>query len=74
MRKVGNRRVNIGTKVKAQQDIGEGLQQRVPQGTEGVVTGKAFGGRIVVRFVLPGVFGGTRSVDVPVDPTQIVTV
>ncbi|WP_331766836.1 hypothetical protein [Embleya sp. NBC_00896] len=58
--------VDVGTKVKAVKSIGSGLTQAVPLGSEGIVVAHLFDGRLDVRFTLPGLLGGTRSVNVHV--------
>jgi hypothetical protein len=63
--------VNIGTKVKAKLGIGGGLTQSVPAGSSGVIMGRTFDGRIEVRFTVPGILGGSRMVEVRVDPGQV---
>ncbi|MET7301467.1 hypothetical protein [Embleya sp. NPDC005575] len=63
--------MEIGTKVKAVQDLGGALAQSVPAGTLGVVVGHRFDKRLDVAFTLPGLLGGTRSVNVSVTDTEV---
>ncbi|MYV96815.1 hypothetical protein [Streptomyces sp. SID3343] len=63
--------MEIGTKVKAKQGIGGGLTQSVPVGAAGVVAGRTYDGRIEVLFTLRGVLGGSRIVEVAVEPGHV---
>ncbi|OPC78660.1 hypothetical protein B4N89_31305 [Embleya scabrispora] len=63
--------MEIGTKVRAITALGGGLRQEVPENAEGWVVAKLFGGDIEVAFTLPGLLGGTRTVNVPVDPIHV---
>ncbi|GCE00566.1 hypothetical protein [Embleya hyalina] len=66
--------MEIGTKVRAITALGGGLRQEVPANAEGWVVANRFGGDIEVAFVLPGLLGGTRTVNVPVDPIHVAPV
>ncbi|MFF7245775.1 hypothetical protein ACFZBU_17915 [Embleya sp. NPDC008237] len=66
--------MQIGTKVEAVRDLGGALAQSIPAGTRGVVVGHRFDGRLDVAFTLPGLLGGTRSVNVWVTDTEVTTV
>lgn len=55
--------VIAGDKVKVNETLGGFTQQWVPAGAEGVVLRTSWG-RADVCFTVPGVFSGTREVDV----------
>ncbi|MEU0935017.1 hypothetical protein [Embleya sp. NPDC005971] len=65
--------MEIGTKVEAVRDLGGTLAQSIPAGARGVVVGRRFDGRLDVAFTLPGLLGGTRSVEVAVTDSDVAT-
>ncbi|WP_331766549.1 hypothetical protein [Embleya sp. NBC_00896] len=63
--------MEIGTRVKAVKQLGGGFKQEVPADAEGFVVARRFGGDLEVAFTLPGLLGGTRTVNVPVEPSHV---
>ncbi|MET7297763.1 hypothetical protein [Embleya sp. NPDC005575] len=65
--------VNVGDRVKTKQPIGGFTKQTVPAGAPGVVV-RITMGRADVCFTLPGLAGGSRTVEVSVDPGNLAKV
>ncbi|MGC0422123.1 hypothetical protein [Embleya sp. AB8] len=66
--------MNAGDKVKTKQPIDGFFKQSLPAGAPGIVLRTTMLGRADVVFTLPGLAGGSRTVEVSVDPRELVKI